>query len=306
MRQFTAAITGLFLLLVACASAQRRQQPSADLVELDVVVLDRDDQPIRDLRQEEFEVKEDGRRVAIKTFASVSALGSADPDDARSVVLLLDDVGVGMTGTSAMKAIAKVLLSPSAAGDDIAVVRLNGHSDEAYGDVSSAIARIDSYHGGAVPFNRRQTQQDVLTAVARIARDLEPLEHRRKVIICLGMPGVCDIDEPANGAYSELWPHWVAAISAAAQANVSFYRVDPTGLTQRHVTSGLGLVTVTGGAVFANSNDFYRTAARLWSDAGHYYLLGYWPAGTSQPLHSIDVKVARKGAQVRARQRRGP
>jgi VWFA-related protein len=306
MKQFTAAITGLFLLLLACPSAQRRQEASADLVELDVVVLDGDDQPIRDLRQEEFEVKEDGRRVAIRTFASVAALGTADPDDARSVVLLLDDAGVGMTGTSAMKAIAKVLLSPSAAGDDIAVVRLNGHSDEAYGDVSSAIARIDSYHGGAVPFNRRQTQQDVLTAVARIARDLEPLEHRRKVIICLGMPGVCDIDEPANGAYSLLWPQWVAAISAAAQANVSFYRVDPTGLTQRHVTSGLGLVTVTGGAVFANSNDFFRTAARLWSDAGHYYLLGYWPAGTSRPLHSIDVKVTRKGAQVRARQRRGP
>ena len=98
----------------------------------------------------------------------------------------------------------------------------------------------------------------------------------------------------------------MAAISAAAQAYVSFYRVDPTGLTQRNVVSGLGLVTLTGGAVFANSNDFHRTAARLWADAGHYYLLGYWPAGTSRPLHSIDVKVTRKGAQVRARQRRGP
>ena len=58
------------LLAVVAASAQRQRpaRATADLVELDVVALDRDDQPVTDLRQDDFTVKEDGRVVELKTF----------------------------------------------------------------------------------------------------------------------------------------------------------------------------------------------------------------------------------------------
>ncbi len=294
------------LLLSAAGPHTQPQQASADLVELDVVVLDREDRPIRDLRLEDFEVKEDGRRVDVKTFAAIVAGGTRRSDDARSVVLLMDDSGIEMGGTSPMKAIAKVLLSPTGPGDEVAVVRLNGPGDEAYGDVATAIAHIDGYRGGMVPFNRRQASEDVLKTVARLSRDLEPIEHRRKVILCLGSRAVCGVDEPAGGAYSVLWNTWVAAITAAAPANVSVYSVDPTGLSSGRAMVSGGLVPLTGGTAFGNSNDFARVAARIWSEAAHYYLLGYWPNGTWKQVHTIDVKVARKGAQVRTRHRRGP
>lgn len=81
--------------LVVATSAQRPEQPGAvDLVELDVVVLDRHDQPVTDLRQEDFSIKEDGHAVDLKTFSKVTALGSTQPDDGRLVVLLMDDIGV--------------------------------------------------------------------------------------------------------------------------------------------------------------------------------------------------------------------
>jgi hypothetical protein len=51
--------------------------------------------------------------VDITTFAHVTALGSMRSDDARSVTLLMDDVGVPMTGASSMRAIAQVMLSPA-------------------------------------------------------------------------------------------------------------------------------------------------------------------------------------------------
>ena len=63
--------------------------------------------------------------VEIKTFAQVIALGSLQPDDARVVSLLMDDVGVGITGTSAMQQIAQALLSPLGRGDELSVVRLS-------------------------------------------------------------------------------------------------------------------------------------------------------------------------------------
>ena len=277
---------------------------SGDLVELDVVVLDRDEQPVAGLRQEDFQIKEDGRVMDVKTFAPVNVLGSLQPDDARIVALLMDDVGVGITGTSAMQAIAQVMFSPAGRGDELSVLRLSSRSDEAFGDFNTARDRIAGYRGGMVPFSRRDTPEAVLKAVARISQQLEAVDHRRKAIICLGMSAVCDVEDPPLRAHSTLWPHWVAALTAAARANVSVYAVDPTGLNQQSGVRGVGLVKLTGGERFANSNNFTRAADAVWREASRYYLVGYWPQTDNRELHDIDVKVARKGVHLRFRHTR--
>jgi VWFA-related protein len=302
----TKAMAAAFVLILSSALAQRPAPapPANDLVELDVVALDRDDRAVTDLRQEEFRIKEDGRAVDLKTFAQVTALGSTQPDDGRVVVLLMDDIGVPITGTSAMQQIAPVVLSPLGQGDEISVVRLSSRVDEAFGDVRSARDRIDGARGGVQPFSSRDTPETVLKAIAKIARQLESIDHRRKVILCLGLPFVCDVSEPALGGTSPIWPAWVAAISATARANAAVYCIDPTGARGGLNPSSNGLVQETGGHIFANENHFAPAAEAIWRDAGHYYLLGYWPAASTREVHAIDVSVARKGVRVRARQRR--
>ena len=296
----------LIALLAAGLLAQRQPPapPGGDLVELDVVAIDRDDRPVTDLRQADFTIKEDGRAVELKTFSRVTALGTTQPDDSRVVTLLMDDIGVPISGTAAMQAIAQVMLAPSAFGDELSVVRLSSRSDEAYGDLATARSRIAGYRGGIVPFSRRDTPESVLKAVAAISRQLEPLDHRRKVVLCLGLPSVCDVGEPSLGGTSVLWSAWVAALSAAARANVSVYCVDPTGVSGAGRFFGAGLVRMTGGEVLTGANVFGPAAEAIWREAGHYYLLGYWPSASRRDLHSIDVGVARKGVHVRARQRR--
>jgi VWFA-related protein len=296
-----------FVAMLAVAVSAQRQKPvptDGDLVELDVVALDRNDQPVTDLRREDFTVKEDGHAVELKTFSSMTALGSLEPDDGRVVVLLMDDIGVPAMGTSPMKQIAPVLLSPIGDGDELSVVRLASRSDEAFGDIRTARERIDGYRGGAVPFAMPDTPETVLRMIARIAGQLEPLDHRRKVILCLGLPSVCDVREPQVGGASVLWPSWIAALRAAARANVSVYCVDPTGARGAFRLSADGLVQMTGGRTFAHQNDFSIAAKAIWREAGHYYLLGYWPTASKHDLRSIDVDTARKGVHVHARQRR--
>jgi VWFA-related protein len=299
--------TALAAILAGSLSAQRRQPPAAttaDLVELDVVAFGRDNRPVTDLRQDEFQVKEEGHLVELKTFTTVTALGSSRPDDGRVVVLLMDDIGVPVTGTSPMRQIAPVVLSPIGDGDEVSVVRLSSRADEAFGDVRTARDRIGGYRGGAVPFSRRDTPETVLNAIAKISQQLESIDHRRKVILCLGLPSVCDVSEPALGGTSVIWPAWVTAISSAARANVSVYCVDPTGARGGLDSSSNGLVQITGGKIFAHENDFLASANAIWREAGHYYLLGYWPAVSKRALRSIDVAVTRRGVHVRARQRR--
>jgi VWFA-related protein len=301
---FITAVLGLFP-LAAVPGAQRPQPAPAagDLVELDVIALDRRDQPVTDLRLEDFQVAEDGRVMSVKTFSKVTALGSAQPDDGRVVTLLMDDIGVGMTGTSPMQSIAPVLLSPSGQGDEVSVVRLSSRSDEAFGDVMTARERIAGYRGGTLPASSPDTPEAMLRAVAKISRQLELIDHRRKVILCLGLPSVCDVAEPALGGTSVLWSSWVAAITAAARANVSVYCVDPRGVRGGMRVSGSGLVRLTGGESLA-TNDFAMAAGAIWREAGHYYQLGYWSGAANRDLHSIGVHVARRGVHVRARQRR--
>jgi VWFA-related protein len=286
--------------LVAAALAQGT---GTDFVELDVVALDRHGLPVTNLSASDFEVRDGGNRVRILTFSRIAARGTG-VDEERSVVVLMDDIGVPISGTTPMRLIAPVLLSPTRPADEIAVVRLSRPRDEAFGDVESARDRIDSYRGGAVPFSTRDTPEAVLGVIARIATELEPIEHRRKALICLGLPAVCDVRPPDAGSTVSVQKAWTAAIMATARTNTSVYLVDPTGLTARSGPSGIGLVRLTGGDVFANSNDFSAAAARIWSEASQYYLLGYSVASSARQIHEVDVRPTRRDIHVRARRMR--
>ena len=298
-------ISAALVAVLAVAVSAQRQPPvpaSGDLVELDVVAVDHDDRPVTDLRQEDFKIKEDGQSVEIKTFATVTALGSSRADDGRVVTLLMDDIGVPITGTSAMQQIARVVLAPIGDGDELSVVRLSSRSDEAFGDLNTARDRIAGYRGGVQPFSRRDTPETALKAMAKIASQLETIDHRRKVILCLGLPSVCDVSEPEMGRNSPYWAAWVSVIAGTARANASVYVVDPTG-ARSSVGIGSGLAQLTGGRVF-HENNFAPAGEAIWREAGHYYLLGYWPPASKHEVRSIDVSVARKGVRVHARQRR--
>jgi hypothetical protein len=219
------------------------------------------------------------------------------------MVLLLDDTGVGPTGTTIVQNIARLFVSRVRPADTIAVVRLTHHDDEAIAPQQIALAVIDEYRAKSVPYFGRETIEESLQALTRISKQLEPVEHRRKAVVCVGRRSLCDLylQVPEN---SLLWPAWRDALIATARANVSLYVVDPAGLSGQ-IDLGDGLVEKTGGTDFVRSNNFERAADLIWNEAGHYYLLGYAPTSRARELHTIEVKVKRAGLQVRARQQRG-
>ena len=273
------------------------------LVELDAVVVDHDERPVPGLHQEDFQVKEDGRAVAVTSFTEVSAGGIAGRADGRSVVLLLDDAGVGPMATTLVRSIARLFLSHVRLADTISVVRLTHHDDEVVAPMAIALQRVEEYRARSEPYFGRETIEESLQALTRISKQLEPIAHRRKTVVCVGRRSLCDlyIEVPED---SLVWPFWRDAVTAMAHANVSLYVVDPAGLSGRF-DLGNGLVEATGGDDFVRSNDFTRDAELVWSQAGHYYLLGYAPGPPSRKLHTIDVKVRRSGVRVLARQQRG-
>jgi VWFA-related protein len=289
--------------LLTAGVSIRAGQPAAatQLFELDAVVLDDAGKPVTGLTQQDFEVRDDGKRVELKTFDAV-----ADTNDrrvSRAIVLLLDDSGVGAGNTLAIQTMARTFIARMAAPDEFSVVRLNSRRDEAFGDRLEALLRISEYRADALPFFGRETLENALQAFAKVARTVEAIEHRRKALVCIGVSEVCSIQEP-SGRTSLLWRFWVDAVGALSRANASLYSLEPNG-GSRSGTSGGSIAYVTGGEVFLNTTDLARPIDIVRRDTGNYYLLGYWPAASDKPLHTVEVKVNRRGVHVRARRVRG-
>jgi hypothetical protein len=303
MIRFVAMLFALVLLLVATGGAQRDAIPtSVDLVELDVAVVDGHDQPVTGLTRSDFTVKEDGASIELKTFAEVHTDVSTDADNARSVVVLMDDAAVPAAGNKAMQTIARAFVESAAPGDEVSIVRLHNRSDEPFGDRRVAEFRIAGFQANSTPFTDWVTPEETLTRVANLSRQLESDDHRRKLIVCVGAPAVCNIEEPSSSdVRRSFWSAWVDALSASAKASVAVYAVVPG----RAILRGGGLVDLTGGEVFATMSDIGPAIDRILRDAGNYYMLGYWPTGKARELHSIEVKVARRGVKAHARHKRG-
>jgi hypothetical protein len=201
-----------------------------------------------------------------------------------------------------MQTIGKAFLESLDAHDEFSVIRLHNRTDETFGDRSVAASRIVGFQAAAFPFADVNTIAETLLRVADVSRQLEADDHRRKVVVCVGAPVVCNIDEPtSSSARPRHWTSWVEAVSASAKANVAVYAIIPGRLTLR----GGGLAELTGGEVFATMYDVGPAIDRILQDASNYYMIGYWPSGKSREVHSIDVTVSRRGAKVHARRRRG-
>ena len=298
----------LFAVVTASAAAVlARGGQTADgpyLVEVDAVVTDDSGHAVAGLRQQDFQIKEDGRPVELKTFGAVADAGNGGPGTARSIVLLLDDSGIGAGNTSSIQSIARMFVARMAAPDEFSVIRLNNRRDEAFGDRREALMRISEYKADALPFFGRETVENGLKVFAKVSRTLEAIEQRRKALVCIGVPAVCSVTRPASRS-SVLWRYWVDALGAMARANASLYSLEPNGASGSAKLLADSIAEATGGDIFRNTSDITRMIDLVRRDTGTYYLLGYWPAGTRSELHSIDVKVTRKDLRVRARRFRG-
>jgi len=295
------AIAGVIAAGVVARAGQ--PQTAAYLVEIDAVVTDGDGKPVVGLTQDDFQVKDDGKRVELKTFDAVT-----ETDErlvARSIVLLLDDSGPGTGNTFTIQSIARMFVARMAAPDEFSVIRMNNRRDEAFGDRLEALLRIAEYRSDTLPFFGRETMENALSVFAKVSRTLEAVEHRRKALVCIGVADVCGIQEP-TGRSSLVWRSWLDAAGAMAMANASLYSLEPKGGSRPLNLSGASIADATGGEVFANTTDFVRAIDIVRRDTGNYYLLGYWPAVSDRPrLHSVEVKVKTRGLRVRARRVRG-
>ena len=139
-------------------TAKQQKAPSADehdvvrittnLVQVDVSVVDKDNNPVTDLKPEDFEIKEDNRLQKITNFSYTSSASAASVPSTpaeknvppaiapsslrpsqvkRTMALVVDDIGLSFESTQPVRiALKKFVDTQMQPGDLVAIIRTSG------------------------------------------------------------------------------------------------------------------------------------------------------------------------------------
>jgi VWFA-related protein len=139
----------LLLTLAQQAPPQPTFKSTVNLVEVDVVVIDKSGRPVRGLAKEDFEIREDGKPVEVATFtavdipaatsdsrippsdASATAIASnGQADDGRVILIVLDDyhVSVDAGRMATVKSTARRLVERLGPSDQAAIIGTSGRT----------------------------------------------------------------------------------------------------------------------------------------------------------------------------------
>jgi VWFA-related protein len=253
----------------------------AEYVPVDVVVTDANDEPIADLRAEEFQIYDNGRLQTIADFRFVSipvasrelaavTNASARRDvatnirrspDSRLFVLLIDDLHTLESEVIAVKKVMTDFIGALSPDDEVAVVFV-GRSDlsvnftndmalglqavdrtrEALGFAIDALGRSSNDSRGRNERAMTAPGRAVAFAFKNVARALAGSTHPRRAIVYVS--GGSPIDHEALN-----WTHVVSdelkdAFEVARRSNVPIYSLDPRGPVQPAdaVRGGIGAI----------------------------------------------------------------
>jgi VWFA-related protein len=320
------------------APPQPMFRAGTELVRVDVTVTDRDGRPVTDLGPEDFLVFEDDQPQQIQSFQLLQRDGSGSPEDnepleirsrehARAVAareavrlfaIFFDDYHVsrGRSTLVVREALLDwvrrdlgptdlvVLMDPLTPLDALTFTR------DRY-TLIQAIQAFEGRRGIYVPARslleeQQQLSRDVrrvrmevtLSALEALVTHLGSLREGRKSVLFVseGFDVPPDLLDQVRRVYD-----------AANRGNTAIYPLDPRGLTTGPASPWLDVLRVlaanTGGRALVGFNALAEPLRQMVRDATALYLLGYVSsqAPTDGKFHKIDVRVRRKGLEVRAR-----
>jgi VWFA-related protein len=318
---------------------QPQQRPTfrtgAELVRVDVVVLDRHGLPVPTLTANDFELQEEGAAQEIKTFQFVKADGHPEANDERTLairsrshaaseasrenvrlfLIFWDEYHIGqmVSATRARNALAQFVRTAFGPTDIVAfmdpltpidAITFTRDRLELFERTRRLIGRAGVY----VPTRsavedahlergdvERLRSEVTVSALKAAAVHLGGMRDGRKSIIL--------ISEGLRGIMRDSQTMLTDLVRTANDNNTAIYAVDPRGFgPQRFMSLFEGVAADTGGQFF-RSNDLTQALARVVTESSGFYLLGYSPA--ERPLdgrfHKIRVRVKAPGLEVRAR-----
>ena len=348
----------LLMALTLLAAPEARQAPQApkapeppqapqapifragtDLVRVDVTVTQRGDDPVTDLKIEDFEVTDDNAPQTVETLKFVQvdgtrqsnldepleirskehALLEAAREDVRLFAIFLDDYHISKRPEITLPlrdSLTKFvnLLGPN---DLVALMEpLTTLYDLKYTrskpELLNRIRSFEGRYGETFPVKSvieeaQLTQRNwmelrsgvTLSALKALVTQMGGLRDGRKSVLFFSQGPGVRPGSPNDHLMQEI-------DEAANRGNVTIHVIDPRPLG----SVGFGGDTIlrrlagdSGGRAIVNTNNPTEQLAGVMADASAYYLVGFTPTRRTNDgkFHEIKVKVKRKGVRVTAR-----
>jgi VWFA-related protein len=342
----------LVLLLTAGLAAQEQKpappavppqapifRAGTDLVRVDVTVTQRGDEPVTDLKMEDFEVTDDDVPQTVETLKFIQVDGTrqtnldepleirskehamleAAREDVRLFAIFLDDYHIAKRPdiTLPLRDALTKFVNQLGPNDLVALMEpLTTLYDLKYtrskSDLLNRIRTFEGRYGETFPVRSaieeaQLTQRNwmelrggvTLSALKALALQMGGMRDGRKSILFFSQGPGVRPGSPNDELMKEI-------DEAANRGNVTIHVIDPRPLG----SVGFGGDTVlrriaadTGGRAIVNTNNPMDQLAGVMADASAYYLVGYTPTrkGNDGKFHEIKVRVKRRGVRVSAR-----
>jgi len=238
---------------------------TANFVEVDASVLDRNRQPVRGLMASDFTVLEDGEPQPVVTFKEiyipdpveppVAWMRDVPPDvksnvaaaEGRLIALILEDGMVGLDiFEKQVKTIGRHIVDQMGPGDLLAIIfpRDIKKSSDFTSDRRFLLSVVDKYAAG---HSGEMGNRSLIEAIVKVSELLADAPQRRKSLIYVspGWPVDLVTFGSGNPFRAILQLRMEEAFDQARRSNVNVYSVDPTGLTDEAV-AGSASVTSDG------------------------------------------------------------
>ena len=307
-------------------------QVTSRVVLTDVLVTDKQGNPVTGLTEGDFRVLDNGKPQTLASFEEhreqVTKLEEASASSGRFSndflrhpppqvnALLFDTTTIGMIDQMVLFQQMKKFVSRLPAGEPVAVFVRSG-------DVTLQLCPFTDDHealmvaiGRAIPHFQRPGawMASDMDTLQQMAVYLSQVPGRKNLIWFTGGSNLYLNMDPTEN------PGMSAALNAAANSaqrheiydvleseRIAIYPIDARGLT---VSSGSAMVfqqmqmrqdaAATGGEAYLNTNGLARAAQHIVSTDGDYYTLTYSPQDlkTDGKWHRVDVKLDRPGYEL--------
>jgi VWFA-related protein len=249
-----------------------------------------------------FTTDRDLLRAAVRIFDAVDRACAATSEQRRVVEIAVDAGEQAMRDAQARSAAASEALARLVTrlgaldGRKHLVFYSSGHAISPLSQSVDAIAAARSACIGLAPM---QARRDATTALGRIENQTTALGLREVVTQANRAQVTFYSVDPAGVTTSTIMPSTRGTAQAGGQGPLFAY-AGLRGDAGRDYVEGLALET---GGLTVKSNDMAQVLRQAVDDARRYYLIGYTPPqpGAKAGLRKITVSIKRRGLSVRYR-----
>ena len=270
-----------------------------DLVVIDVTATDKNGNYVRDLKENELEVYEDGKPRKIDFFAVTDQAALSRP---LAVVFALDISGSLKPEETVTLREAAMKFTELMQGDSVFAALAFNYDVKILQNFTSDPRKLERAFTKAVRFEGSTRIYDAIDRAITMLDRQAPRARKnrpvRRVVIVIsdGFDSASVIDR------QELLARANAAGVTVFSITLPSYMLSPTQSGERVITllDATRVVTATGGRDFAaDSRDFTPIFRLLAEEIRASYALAYYPDLRDGRFHDVRVKTSRPGVQLR-------